>query len=133
MNNLFPEGPNDVPLLLCPLKTVIRSEGDNYIVLYSDGPLVDEPSQLDDFGDVDDSHFVNDIWENLTYRIPCMEAVKILGGWAAYYEYNTLDQNALIGEHPLADDYYFINGFSGHGRVYSIINFLDVFLYKNIR
>ena len=33
-----------------------------------------------------------------------------------YYEYNTLDQNALIGKHPLIEDHYNINGFSGHGQ-----------------
>ena len=34
-----------------------------------------------------------------------------------YYEYNTLDQNALIGAHPLTKDHYNINGFSGHGKL----------------
>ena len=40
----------------------------------------------------------------------------VSGGWVGYYEFNTLDQNGLIGRHPLADDHYNINGFSGHGK-----------------
>ena len=39
-----------------------------------------------------------------------------------YYEYNTLDQNALIGSHPAIPDHYFINGFSGHGKGISLDN-----------
>ncbi|KAL5269909.1 hypothetical protein ACHWQZ_G003393 [Mnemiopsis leidyi] len=109
------DGPANLPLTLCPLKTVIRSEGPNYIVKSSVGTLTDNQEELEDFGDVDDANFVEDIWENLAYRIPAFEATKILGGWVGYYEYNTLDQNALIGRHPAVADHYFINGFSGHG------------------
>ena len=36
-------------------------------------------------------------------------------GWSGYYEYNTLDQNAIIGTHPVVTNYVFANGFSGHG------------------
>jgi len=109
------EGPANVPLMCCPLGTVIRSEGPNYIVLFSGGTLATSEQEIEDFGDVDDSYFIDTIWENLAYRIPAFESAKILGGWVGYYEYNTLDQNALIGPHPLTNDHYNINGFSGHG------------------
>ena len=36
-------------------------------------------------------------------------------GWSGFYEYNTLDQNAIIGTHPVVTNYVFANGFSGHG------------------
>lgn len=35
--------------------------------------------------------------------------------WAGYYEYNTFDENGIIGPHPLHRHIYIATGFSGHG------------------
>ena len=40
---------------------------------------------------------------------------KVKSAWAGYYEYNTYDENGIIGAHPYYDNVYFATGFSGHG------------------
>lgn len=41
--------------------------------------------------------------------------IQLQSAWAGYYDYNTLDQNGIIGAHPVIRNFIFANGFSGHG------------------
>lgn len=41
--------------------------------------------------------------------------LQLKSSWAGYYEFNTFDQNGIIGLHPYYRNLYFATGFSGHG------------------
>ncbi|KAB2849754.1 MAG: FAD-binding oxidoreductase, partial [Hyphomicrobiaceae bacterium] len=73
----------------------------------------DEPA-LGDF-EVDHAWFEERIWETLAARVPALATIKVVSSWACHYDTNTLDENAIIGPHTLLKNFYFINGFSGHG------------------
>lgn len=35
--------------------------------------------------------------------------------WSGFYEYNTFDENGIVGPHPLYNNLFIAAGFSGHG------------------
>jgi glycine/D-amino acid oxidase-like deaminating enzyme len=41
--------------------------------------------------------------------------VRVNSSWAGYYEYNTFDQNGVVGPLPQPGNLILANGFSGHG------------------
>lgn len=51
----------------------------------------------------------------LAERSKNFEQLKLERGWAGLYDYNYIDQNAIIGGHPKMKGYYIATGFSGHG------------------
>lgn len=77
-------------------------------------PSQDGPCAADDFEP--DLHLFEDvIWEQLYARAPGFDAVKVIRHWVGHYDYNRLDQNAILGPHPDLPNLYLMNGFSGHG------------------
>ena len=65
--------------------------------------------------EVDHSLFEEVIWPALYTRCAAFEALKVQASWSGFYEYNTVDQNAIIGRHPHVPNLVLCNGFSGHG------------------
>ena len=77
-------------------------------------------SDIDPAVDYDDFHMDHSLWEShiwpiLAHRIPQFESIKVTHEWAGHYAYNTFDHNAIMGPHSAVSNFYFLNGFSGHG------------------
>lgn len=101
------------PLVIDPSGVYFRPEVASFICGAAPPPARDfDDLPLDD---VDHALFDELIWPTLAHRVPQFEALRVVRSWSGYYEYNVLDQNAIIGPHPAVDNCIFANGFSGHG------------------
>jgi len=103
----------DLPLTIDPSGVHVRENGGG---TYQCGghSEIDPAVDYDDF-DMDFDIWEAHIWPVLATRIPQFEAIKVTSEWAGHYAYNTFDHNAIIGAHRDVSNFYFLNGFSGHG------------------
>jgi FAD-dependent oxidoreductase domain-containing protein 1 len=97
-----------LPLTIDPTGVYFRHEGDKVLAGFSEDvkPGIDFNWKRSSF---------DYLWPILAHRVPNFERLKLESGWAGMYDYNTVDQNAIIGEHPLMEGYFVALGFSGHG------------------
>lgn len=104
--------PTDLPLTIDPSGVHMRTDGKYYMT--GCPPDIDPPAALDDFS-MDHDVWEAKVWPAIATRVPAFERVKVINSWVGHYDYNTLDQNAIIGPHPEVGNFLFCNGFSGHG------------------
>ncbi|MFQ5955718.1 MAG: NAD(P)/FAD-dependent oxidoreductase [Kiloniellales bacterium] len=100
------------PLTIDVSGVAFRPEGRSYIAIVS--PPADQDPDSDDL-EPEYELFDRVIWPTLAARVPAFEAIKLARAWAGHYDYNTFDQNAILGPHPEIEGLLFANGFSGHG------------------
>lgn len=103
----------DLPLTIDPSGVHVRENGGG---TYQCGAHseIDPAVAYDDF-QIDHAMWQDHVWPILATRIPQFEAIKVQSEWAGHYAYNTFDQNAIMGPHTEVENFYFLNGFSGHG------------------
>jgi FAD-dependent oxidoreductase domain-containing protein 1 len=107
-----PEGLRKGPAVFDVDGVYYRPEGRNF--LWGFTPSEEEEPQVKDW-EMDHSWFEGRIWPSAATRVPAFETVKQVGSYVGHYDYNWFDQNGIIGRHPDIANFYFANGFSGHG------------------
>jgi FAD-dependent oxidoreductase domain-containing protein 1 len=100
------------PLVIDPGGVWFRPEGRGFIA--------GAPPRGEDFDDapleaIDHGLFEEVIWPTLAHRVGGFDALRVAGAWAGYYEYNTFDQNGIVGRIPGCANVFIGCGFSGHG------------------
>ena len=102
-----------LPLTIDPSGIHVRENGGG--TYQAGGHGVEDPAvDFDDFS-MDHDLWEEKVWPMLAHRIPNFESIKLMHDWAGHYSMNTLDQNAIVGPHNEVQNFFFLNGFSGHG------------------
>jgi glycine/D-amino acid oxidase-like deaminating enzyme len=106
------EPPGPTPLVIDPSGTWFRPEGRFHIGGTTPAAGNDPPGAA---LEVQHQEWDDMVWPTLAGRVPAFEAAKVVNSWAGYYEYNTFDQNGIVGRHPEHESLILATGFSGHG------------------
>ena len=114
-----PAPTSSAPLTVDPSGVYFRGEGSgvgNFICGVSPQGDNDKEETSDSVLDIVDHHLFQEIiWPTLAERVPAFNELKVKHSWSGFYDYNALDQNAIIGYHPQVSNMVHANGFSGHG------------------
>jgi glycine/D-amino acid oxidase-like deaminating enzyme len=102
----------DAPLIIDHSGIYLRPEHDSWIT--ATVPDHDGPCGADDW-EPEHTQFEELIWPRLYARAEGFDAVKVTRFWVGHYDYNRLDQNAVLGLWPGMKNFYVAAGFSGHG------------------
>eukprot|EP00933_Yihiella_yeosuensis_P017378 TRINITY_DN1452_c0_g2_i3.p1 TRINITY_DN1452_c0_g2~~TRINITY_DN1452_c0_g2_i3.p1 ORF type:complete len:448 (+),score=76.86 TRINITY_DN1452_c0_g2_i3:49-1392(+) len=113
-----PRPPDNTPLTINTNGVYVRSEGSSGRFLCGVSPKPEDDPDCpgtEEMDIVNHELFEEVIWPSLAERVPALEALKVESSWAGFYEYNTLDQNGVVGWHPDVPNLLIGCGFSGHG------------------
>lgn len=108
-----PPGIN-TPMTIDYTGTYFRRDGLGGSFISGLSPALDEEPSTDNL-EVDYEYFDKKVWPNLANRVPSFNAIKVRNAWSGFYEYNTFDENGIIGGHPYYTNLLLATGFSGHG------------------
>lgn len=109
----------NVPLTIDHSGVFFRRQGlSNYYFCGLNQREDNEPKNMD-LNHIDYDYFEKEIKPSLIKRVPSFHNLKLINAWSGYYEYNKLDQNLIIGKHPIHSNFIFTNGSSGHGLQHS--------------
>ena len=89
-----------------------RPEGRNFLFGFT--PSDEEEPKTADW-EMEHHWFEEKIWPSAFERIATFESLKVVSSYVGHYDYNWFDHNGIIGRHPSLPNFYFGNGFSGHG------------------
>lgn len=67
----------------------------------------------------DDEFFEQHVRQDLESRVPAFKDCEITSGASGFYEYNTFDENGVIGMHPAYHTIFLATGFNGHGKYHN--------------
>lgn len=103
----------DLPLTIDPSGVHMRQDGRTTYMI--GGHTEADPDVAHDDFAMDHGIWQDHVWPTIATRIPQFEAVKVQREWVGHYDFNVLDQNAIVGPHSDVTNFLFLNGFSGHG------------------
>ncbi len=106
----------NMPQVILPNGVAFRHEGQRYLAVVAPPPERDPATT--DF-DIDYGLFDEIIWPALAERVPAFEAIKVTNAHSCHYDFNTLDENAILGHVPEVENFLVAAGFSGHGLMQS--------------
>jgi FAD-dependent oxidoreductase domain-containing protein 1 len=104
------------PQMILPNGVAFRSEGERYFAVVSPPPERDPATVA---FDIDYALFDDIIWPTLAERVPAFAAIKLTSAYSCHYDFNTLDENVILGHVPTVDNFLVAAGFSGHGLMQS--------------
>ncbi|CAG0882431.1 unnamed protein product [Cyprideis torosa] len=111
-----PDGPGlNCPMFVDTNGVYFRREGLGGLYLCGASPPPEMPEPPTTDYEVDYEFFNEYVWPKLAHRVPAFESVKMRSAWAGMYDYNTFDENGIVGVHPHLWNVIIATGFSGHG------------------